>query len=104
MSYSVSRRTHEIGLRMALGAEQTDVLRLVVRQGMLVALFGAAAGLLGAFALTRLMRTLLYGVRATDPITFSIVSIILIIVALAANYLPARRASRIDPLIALRHN
>ena len=104
MSYAVSRRTHEIGLRMALGAGQGDVLRLVVRQGMTVALAGAAAGVIGALLLTRLMKTLLYGVGATDPLTFAAVSLVLVAVALAANYVPAHRASRIDPLAALRHD
>ncbi len=104
ISYSVSRRTHEIGLRMALGAGERDVLRLVVRQGMRVALAGAAAGLLGALLLTRLMSTLLYGVRSTDPATFVAVTFVLTGVAVVASYIPARRAARIDPLVALRHD
>jgi putative ABC transport system permease protein len=104
ISYSVSRRTHEIGLRMALGAGERDVLRLVVRQGMRVALAGAAAGLLGALLLTRLMSTLLYGVRSTDPATFLAVTCVLTGVAVVASYIPARRAARIDPLVALRHD
>jgi predicted permease len=104
ISYSVSRRTHEIGLRMALGAGERDVLRLVVRQGMRVALAGAAAGLVGALLLTRLMSTLLYGVRSTDPATFLAVTLVLTAVAVVATYIPARRAARIDPLVALRHD
>lgn len=95
ISYSVSRRTHEIGLRMALGAGESDVLRLVVRQGMRVALAGAAAGLLGALLLTRLMSTLLYGVRSTDPATFLVVTLVLAGVAVVASYSrPPRRANR----------
>ncbi|HSP94458.1 MAG TPA: ABC transporter permease [Thermoanaerobaculia bacterium] len=103
ISYSVSRRRHEIGLRMALGAGQRDVLRLVVRQGMRIALAGAGAGLAGALLLTRLMSTLLYGVGSNDPVTFVLVTLTLTAVALVASYIPARRATRIDPLVALRH-
>lgn len=104
ISYSVSRRRHEIGLRMALGAGERDVLRLVVRQGMRVALLGAGAGLAGALLLTRLMSTLLYGVGSSDPATFVAVTLTLTAVALVASYIPARRATRIDPLVALRHD
>jgi putative ABC transport system permease protein len=102
MSYAVSRRTHEIGVRMALGARSSDVLRLIVRQGMTVASIGALAGIAGALALTRAMATLLYGVRPTDPATFVAVPALLAIVALAACYLPARRAAKIDPMVSLR--
>ncbi|HSE37167.1 MAG TPA: FtsX-like permease family protein [Blastocatellia bacterium] len=103
MSYSVTERTHEIGIRMALGAKQRDVLALVVRQGLILALVGVAIGLAVALALTRVMSSLLYGVTATDLSTFLIVPLILALVALVASYLPARRAMKVDPMIALRY-
>jgi predicted permease len=103
MSYSVSRRFHEIGIRMALGAERSDLVRLVVGEGMRVAVIGAAVGLAGALLLTRLMTSLLYGVKPTDPATFIGVALLLTAVALTASWIPARRATRVDPLTALRH-
>ena len=93
MSYSVSRGAHEIGIRIALGAEPSTVLRFIVGQGMTLALIGASAGVIAAFGLTRLMHGLLYGVGATDPTTFVVVTALLCSVALAASYLPARRAT-----------
>jgi putative ABC transport system permease protein len=103
ITYSVTQRTHEIGLRMALGAKHTDVLRLVLRQGMVLTGFGVGLGIAGALALTRLLESYFYRVQPTDPIAFSSTALLLGVVAMLASYIPARRATRVDPLIALRH-
>jgi predicted permease len=103
MSYSASQRTHEIGIRTALGAQRRDVLQLVMKDGAKIALFGIAIGIAGALALTRLMASLLFEVKATDPATFVAVAILLALVTLAACYIPARRAMRVDPMVALRY-
>jgi putative ABC transport system permease protein len=103
VAYSVAQRTHELGLRMALGAQHKDVLALVLRQGMKLALLGVALGLLGAFWLTGVLRDLLFGVPPTDALTFLSVAALLVAVALLACYVPARKATQVDPLLALRH-
>jgi len=103
ISYAVGRRTHEIGVRMALGAKPADVLRMVVGQGAALVVVGVALGIAGAMGLTRVLARLLFAVRPTDPITFLCAALLLAIVGLAACYFPARRAARVDPMVALRH-
>ncbi|HET8677324.1 MAG TPA: ABC transporter permease, partial [Blastocatellia bacterium] len=103
ISFSVSQSTHEIGIRMALGAQTADVLKLVVGQGLVLTMIGVIFGVAAAFVLTRLLKTLLYGVAPTDPLTFVVVSASLVVVSLLACYLPARRATKVDPLTALRY-
>ena len=103
ISYDVSQRTHEIGIRMALGAHKDDVLKLVLGQGARLAAAGIAVGLAAAFGLTRLMASMLFGVKAADAGTFAAISLLLGAVALAASYVPSRRAASVDPLVALRH-
>jgi ABC-type antimicrobial peptide transport system permease subunit len=102
-SYAVAQRTQEIGIRMALGAQMTDVLKLVLRNAMTLVLIGAAVGLAGAYAATRVMSSLLFGVTATDVATFVAVPLLLLLVALVASLIPARRATKVDPLVALRY-
>jgi ABC-type antimicrobial peptide transport system permease subunit len=102
IAYSVAQRTTEMGIRRALGAQQSDILRLVVAQGFRLAMAGTAVGVAGAYGLTRLMASVLFHVSATDPATFAVVALLFLLVALAASYIPARRAARIDPMAALR--
>jgi putative ABC transport system permease protein len=103
MSYAVSRRTHELGVRIALGAPRREILRLVVRDGMAMAAAGAAVGLAGALGLTRFLASLLYGVRPADPLTLAAVLLLFGGIAVLACYIPAWRATRVDPLVALRY-
>ena len=99
----VAQRTHEIGIRLSLGAQRRDILRLLLRQGIMLAGIGIALGLIGASAATQTLRSLLFGVSPTDPVTFIAITLLLGVVTLLACYLPARRATKVDPLVALRH-
>jgi putative ABC transport system permease protein len=103
MSYSVAQRTHEIGVRVAVGAEKTDILQLILKEGMFITSLGIGVGLVGTLALSSILKSQLYGVTATDPFTFLGVAFALALVALLACYIPARRATRVDPMVALRY-
>jgi putative ABC transport system permease protein len=103
LAFTVSQRTREIGIHLALGAQRFDVLAMVIRQGMLLVFIGAVLGVVGAYGLTRLIQSLLFGVTATDPLTFVLVPLVLGVVGFIACYVPARRATKVDPLVALRY-
>lgn len=103
MAHSVAQRTHEIGIRLALGARPNGILQLILRQGLVLALIGCAIGLAGAFAVTRLLSSMLYGVSPRDAVTFTGIPLLLLVVALLASYIPARRAMQVDPMVALRY-
>ena len=103
IAYAVSQRTHEFGVCMALGARRRDVVQLVLGEGFKIVTVGVFAGIAASFALTRFMRSLLYGVGPNDPLTFAVVAVLFALVALAACYIPARRAMRVDPMVALRY-
>jgi putative ABC transport system permease protein len=103
INYSTRQRTHEIGLRMALGAQTSDVIRLIVGHGLMLSLTGIAIGLVASFWLTRLMKGMLFGISATDPVTFIGISLLLALIGLLASWIPARRATKVDPLVALRY-
>jgi putative ABC transport system permease protein len=103
ISYSVAQRTHEIGIRMSLGAQQYDILKLVVGEGIGLTVIGVAIGLAGAFAVTRAISSFLFGVSATDPVTFAVIALLLSGTGALASYIPARRATKVDPIVALRY-
>ncbi|HEY6217600.1 MAG TPA: FtsX-like permease family protein, partial [Pyrinomonadaceae bacterium] len=109
LAYMVSQRTHEIGIRMALGASRANVLKMIVRQGMVLALLGVALGLVGAYVLTKYLERwvglskMLFGVKVSDPLTYGVIAVLLTVVAFIACYIPARRATKVDPLVALRY-
>jgi putative ABC transport system permease protein len=103
IAYTTSQRTHEIGIRMALGAKSREILQLILRQGLILGVAGVAAGLAAAFAITRPLTVMLYGISATNAITFFGISLLLLFISLVASYIPARRATRVDPLVALRY-
>jgi putative ABC transport system permease protein len=103
ISYSVSKRTHEIGIRVALGARRTAVLTMVMKQGLRLTLIGTAFGIIGSLLATRFLSSFLFDVKPTDPLTFIAVCVVLMIVSISATYVPARRATKVDPMVALRY-